>query len=165
MDKSFSAEAEIKLTEWMELYQVPLERMCCIWLKDRYLAQDALQETFLRAFRALPRFRGECSEKNWLMRIAVNVCRNMQRNGWMRRVDRSIDVQSLPLAAPSRNDSLYLAICHLSPRQKEAILLYYYQDMNLDEIAAIVNASPSTVSRRIKAAKEELQRQLKGECP
>ena len=55
-------------------YQVPLRRMCCIWLKDAARAEDAVQETFVKAWRAALSFRGECSEKTWLMRIAVHVC-------------------------------------------------------------------------------------------
>ena len=77
-------------------YQVPLRRMCCIWLKDAALAEDAVQETFVKAWRAALSFRGECSEKTWLMRIAVHVCWDMRRSWWFRHVDRSVRLEHLP---------------------------------------------------------------------
>ncbi|MEG2252621.1 MAG: sigma factor, partial [Clostridia bacterium] len=65
-------------------YQLPLLRMCCIYLHDKSLAEDAVQETFLKAFKAISTFRGECSEKTWLMRIAINTCHDIKRSGWFR---------------------------------------------------------------------------------
>lgn len=56
----------------VEEYQPMLIRMCYVYLRDAEQARDAVQETFLKAWRALPHFRHECSEKNWLIRIARN---------------------------------------------------------------------------------------------
>ena len=93
-------------------YQVPLRRMCCIWLKDAALAEDAVQETFVKAWRAALSFRGECSEKTWLMRIAVHVCWDMRRSWWFRNVDRSVRLEHLPEPAvpfEERDDTLVRA--------------------------------------------------------
>ena len=159
-------QAEEAITRLVETYQVPLRRMCCLWLRDGALAEDAAQETFLRAYRALPAFRGECSEKTWLMRIAVNVCRNMSRGGWYRHVDRSVEISRLPEAAvpfEERDDSLVRAICRLPAKQREAVLLYFYQDMRMSEIAEALNIAVSSVSRRLEAAKRTLRAQLERE--
>ena len=89
-------EMEERFAELVGLYQTPLRRMCCVWLRDASVAEDAVQEMFLRAYRALPAFRGECSGKTWLYRIAVNVCRNMKRSWWWRHVDRAVEISNLP---------------------------------------------------------------------
>ena len=139
----------------VELYQTPLRRMCCIWLRDASLAEDAVQEAFLRAYRALPSFRNECSEKTWLFRIAVNVCRNLKRSRWFRFVDRSVEIERLPEASvpfTPEDDALLQAVTLLPLRQREAILLYYYQNMTMTEIAHALNTTPSTVSRRLCCA-------------
>ena len=60
-------------------YQQPLLRTCFLYLRDRTLAEDAVQETFLKAYRSLASFRGECSEKTWLMKIAMNTCCDLRR--------------------------------------------------------------------------------------
>jgi len=72
---------EDRLRRLMDAYELPIRRMCCIYLRDDHLAADAVQETFLKAYLALEKFRGESSEKTWLMRIAVNVCHSMRRTG------------------------------------------------------------------------------------
>ena len=57
-------------------------RHCLHMLSRPEEAEDAAQETFLKAYRALDSFRGECDEKTWLMRIAINTCRDMRRSRW-----------------------------------------------------------------------------------
>ena len=159
-------EMEERFAELVGLYQTPLRRMCCVWLRDASVAEDAVQETFLRAYRALPAFRGKCSGRTWLYRIAVNVCRNMKRSWWWRHVDRAVEISNLPetsVPAAVEDDSLLQAVCALPLRQREVILLYYYQDMNMTEIAKTLDTSVSTVSRRLDAARKTLLRQLEGE--
>ncbi len=158
-------QTQARLTRMVEAYQVPLLRMCCIWLRDSQMAQDAVQDTFLKAYEALPRFRGECQEKTWLMRIAVNVCRDMRKAAWFRMVDRRVTPDMLPEPSADyepADDTLLRAVWKLSARQREAVLLYYYQDMKLEEIAKVLSVAPSTVSRRIAAATQALRKELKG---
>ena len=69
---------ELWLENAMAQYEAPLLRLCCALLGDAALAEDAVQDTFIRAWRALPHFRGDSSEKTWLTHIAVNVCRKKQ---------------------------------------------------------------------------------------
>ena len=160
------AGAEQRLTRLVEAYQLPLKRMCCIWLGDASLAEDAVQETFLRAYRALPDFRGECSEKTWLCRIAVNVCRNLRRSAWFRHVDRRVDIDALPEASvpfTARDDTLARAIAALPPKQREVVVLYYYQDLRMPEISEALHIAVSSVSRRLEAAKRQLREQLERE--
>lgn len=92
-DQSLAANHEALLTHMVETYEVSLFRTCYMYLRDKESAEDAVQETFLKAYRALHTFRGDCSEKTWLMRIAVNVCRDMGRSRWIEGtygVDRSM---------------------------------------------------------------------------
>ena len=144
-------------------YQVPLRRMCCIWLKDAALAEDAVQETFVKAWRAALSFRGECSEKTWLMRIAVHVCWDMRRSWWFRHVDRSVRLEHLPEPAvpfEERDDTLVRAVCALPAQQREAVLLYYYQDMSLRTCANVLGISAPTATRRLQQAQKKLRIQL-----
>ena len=71
---------EEELLRLMAQYKNDLMRMALAFLKDEALAEDAVQETFFKAYHALPAFRGDSSEKTWLMRIAINVCRNIRRD-------------------------------------------------------------------------------------
>lgn len=87
---------ELWLENAMAQYEAPLLRLCCALLGDAALAEDAVQDTFIRAWRALPHFRGDSSEKTWLTHIAVNVCRDLQRKGWFRHEDRRVSLDTLP---------------------------------------------------------------------
>ena len=157
---------EERIPRLVNTYQLSLRRMCCIWLRDASLDEDAVQEAFIKAYKALPDFRGECSERTWLMRITLNVCRNMKRGGWFRHVDRGVDIDHLPEAsAPfaERDDTIIQAIAALPLKYRELLLLYYFQDMKLGEISETLNISVSTVSRRLEAARQQLRRQLERE--
>lgn len=153
------------LEELIEQYQVPLLRLCYIRLQDRALAEDAVQETFLKAFRAFSRFRGECSLKTWLTRIAVNTCRDFQRSAWFRHTDRRITPEMLPVgsAQPDPEDfDLTVAVMNLPLKLRETVLLYYYQDMSTEEIAETLGIAQPTVSNRLRKAREKLRKTLEG---
>ena len=137
-----------RFAQMVERYQTSLLRTCCLWLGDAALAEDAVQETFLKAYRALPRFRGESSEKTWLMRIAVNTCRDLRRSAWFRHTDRRVTPDMLPEAAAPPDpeaSSLLTDVMDLPVKQREVILLYYYQGMDVREVARR-SASPSPLS-------------------
>lgn len=152
------------LSRMVAQYEVVLLRTCYMYLRDRGLAEDATQETFLKAYKSLDTFRGESSEKTWLMRIAMNTCRDMKRNAWFRYMDRSVEIERLPQSARADEfaeaDHLAQAIFKLSDRHKEVILLYFYQDMTMREIASVLNISVSTVGKRIKTACHKLKKLL-----
>ncbi len=146
-------------------YQTPLLRLCFIQLQDRALAEDAVQETFLKAYKSFAQFRGECSEKTWLTRIAVNTCRDFQRGGWFRHTDRRVTPEMLPIGEvqPETEDlDLSLAVMKLPRKLREAILLYYYQDMSTEEIAEALGIAQSSVSSRLQRSREKLRKLLEG---
>ena len=134
-------------------YQTPLLRLCYVQLQDQALAEDAVQETFLKAYKGFASFRGDSSEKTWLTRIAVNTCRDFQRGGWFKHTDRRVTPDMLPLS---------LAVMKLPRKMREAILLYYYQDMSTEEIAETLGIAQSSVSNRLRRGREKLRKLLEG---
>ena len=66
---------EQKIEHMVTLYQLPLLRLCIMYLHDEEQAKDAVQETFIKAYRNLDSFRADSSEKTWLTRIAINQLR------------------------------------------------------------------------------------------
>lgn len=77
-----------RLSYMVERYQTTILKVCYAYLCNLEDAKDAVQETFLKAYSNLDSFRGECSEKSWLIRIARNTCLDMRRSAWYRRVDQ-----------------------------------------------------------------------------
>ncbi len=158
-------EREREFERLVSRYQQTLLRMCYLHLRDRTLAEDAVQETFIKVYRSMDSFRGECSEKTWIMKIAMRTCGDFNRSGWFRFVERGITPDMLPEASvpfEPREEGLVTAVMTLPPRLREVILLYYYQEMNTVEIAEALGISQSSVSGRLKRAREKLREILKG---
>ena len=138
-------------------------------------ARDVCQETFLRAFRALPGFRGQAKFSSWLYRIALNLCRD-----WIRRERRAqvvqppenVDLVELASALePSetvedlvtRKDlarAVERAMANLSEEQRTAIVLKEYHGLTFQEIADLVGCPLSTVKTRLYQGLTVLRREL-----
>ena len=146
-------------------HQTSLLRLCYVQLQDQALAEDAEQEKFLKSYKGFDSYRGDSSEKTWLTRIAVNTCRDFQRGGWFKHTDRRVTPDMLPVGTvqPDTEDlDLSLAVMKLPRKMREAILLYYYQDMSTEEIAETLGIAQSSVSNRLRRGREKLRKLLEG---
>ena len=160
-DSGRNEAIERLVKEW----QLPLLRLCYIQLHDKTLAEDAVQETFIKAFHGWAQFRRQSSEKTWLTTIAVNTCKDLQRSAWFRHTDRRVTPEMLPeaIVQPTQtNMDLTLAVMNLPKKYREAIMLYYYQDMEVREIGTVLGIAQSSVSNRLKKAREMLRKGLEG---
>ena len=147
---------EDAMTQW----EVPLLRTCYLLLRDSALAEDAVQETFLKAWRAYGAYRQEASEKTWLMRIAVNTCRDMTRSRWFCRVDRTVNMDDLPepsVAFTEPDDTLARAVLSLPDNLRQVITLRYYQGMSVQEVADVLRVHRRTVHYRLDKAERILR--------
>lgn len=152
---------EEDMTRLMDSYSGMLLGVCTILLSDWSLAQDVVQETFLRAWKRKD-FQRE-SEKAWLMRVAVNLCHDYHRSRWYRHMDRCTTPEELPLSAPAAFDSDILQLVRQLPlREKEVIVLHFWNGLSVEEIAAMTGASRSAVYRRLEKAKKHLRLEWEG---
>lgn len=127
-------------------------------------AEDALQETLVRAFRSVAGFRGDCSFKSWLYRLATNEALRLIAG---RRTDMATadaaDTQAAQLAADAYVDytdleavRLQQAILALPEKQRVAFNLRYYDELSYDDIAAVMQSSPATAKANYHYAKERI---------
>lgn len=147
-------------------------------------ARDLTQETFLRAFQSISRFRGDSNLKTWIYRIAVNQARNRWR--WWRRRKREVTVSldatderhEQPLAATLRNEDavdpeqetlakeregqLRTALLGLRQSYREAVILRDVEGFSYEEVADTLQISLGTVKSRISRGRLELRRMLEG---
>jgi RNA polymerase sigma-70 factor (ECF subfamily) len=138
-------------------------------------ARDVCQDTFLRAYRALPGFKGQAKFSSWLYRIALNLCRD-----WIRRQRRAPvsqmpdDIDATELAAETEPTEsiedlvarrelsaiVEQAMAGLSEEQRTAIILKEYHGMTFQEIADLQGCPLSTVKTRLYQGLSQLRRQL-----
>lgn len=157
-------EARNEIDRLMRQHGSQLLRLCAMLLEDASLAQDALQDTFLRAYRSWGSWRGEASEKTWLTAIAVNTCRDYRRSAWVRRMAREKDVADLPLPDDRftfPDNTVITEVMHLPDKLREVVLLRYYQNMRQKEIAAALHLSDRAVRQRLQKANAILRERLK----
>ena len=155
--------------KWLEnamtCYEQSLIRLCCAYLGDIALAEDAVQETFLKAWKQFDSYRGEAAEKTWLTRIAINTCKDVRRSAYFRHVDRAAALDDLPEGSgpfTPQDDSLLQAVRALKPRQREAALLCWYWELSADEAAKALGISRSAVFERLSKARKALQKEMEG---
>lgn len=138
---------------------------------DRDDADDVAQETFIRAFRALHRFKGDGSLKTWLYRITVNTCISFRRK-WKKFV-RLEDVlesvedvrSSLPTPDRDLEDADFLErfqamLSKLPPKQRETFYLRYVEGLSYEEISAILGISVSGLKANYHHAVRKLAEML-----
>lgn len=155
-----------EIARMVKEHQLALLRLCFVYLHDKDQAQDAVQETFLKAYHSLQTFRHDANEKTWLSRIAINCCRDMSRSSWFKHVDRSVTLDMLPepVVQPTYDDNaLTLEIMKLPQRLREVILLYYFENMTTPEIAEALQITQQAVSSRLVHARVKLRKALKQE--
>ena len=152
-------------------YYAYIRRLALSILDDPHEAEDAAQETFIAAERALSTFRGEAQVKTWLSAIAVNTCRGRLRKRKMRLVLqttlqalhlRSSRVATIEEKALQResNRQLWLAVDKLDDKHRLPVLLRYVHDMSVPEIAVALGVNEGTVHSRLHYARYELQARL-----
>ncbi len=133
-------------------------------------AEDAVQEAFLKVYRAVDRFKGEAAFSTWVFRILVNTCHDIRRRGRRRGVEvhdsESEDVLSA-LPEPGTSDhplrlSLEQSLRKLDPRSRIVFLLYEVEGFKHREIAEVLNIPEGTSKNILFHAKRELQALLSG---
>ncbi|ADU29480.1 RNA polymerase sigma factor [Evansella cellulosilytica] len=141
-------------------------------LGDYHLAYDMTQEVFIKMMKSIHRYKQEGDFKHWLLKIAVNHCRDYFRSRTYKQKGEESE-----LVAPVRDEKgnvwdllskkldsekVKAAMEHLPDYQKEAIILKFYQDLKIREIASITNSKEATVKSRLKQGLNKLKIMLKG---
>jgi RNA polymerase sigma-70 factor (ECF subfamily) len=138
-------------------------RMCFLYLKDYHLAEDAAQETFIKAVRNYDSFEQKSSEKTWLIKIAVNCCKNIMRSRWFRFDFLNIDEYPNVIESNCEinnvilKDTVSKAIMKLNVLDREIIILHYYQELALKEISSMIGKSENAVNQRLFRARKKLK--------
>ena len=156
-------ERSQRTTELMARYGTDIKRFCLLQLRDTSQAEDAAQDVFIKAWRALNTFRGDSSEKTWLLHIAANTCRDYQRTGWFRFMDRRVTPEDMErgTAFEFPDDSLSKAITELPTLLRQAVTLRYFEELSIREMTQVLDVSEATAKRRIRKANVLLRQSLK----
>ncbi|MBI3099721.1 MAG: sigma-70 family RNA polymerase sigma factor [Planctomycetes bacterium] len=161
-------------------YLDPIHAFARRWLGDPHEAEDATQETFLRAMRALREFRGEASFRTWLFRIATRACLDRRRDPAARQTplplegvpEPAADARHGPRSARATRDPdpglpprMAAALAELPERQRLVLTLSVFHEMKPVEIAGVVESSVEAVRMNLSHARRRMRERLKKQGP
>lgn len=124
-------------------------------------AEDAVQEVFLRLYIRKELFESEEHLRHWLIRVTVNVCRDVLKNPWRKR---RVPLSSIPEPMFERQEQLelYQEVLSLPEKYRVVLVLFYYEELSTKDIAEILNLRQSAVTTRLSRARGLLKQRLKG---
>ncbi|KEK22009.1 RNA polymerase sigma factor [Bacillus gaemokensis] len=143
-------------------HKVKLYRIAKAMLYDEADIEDAIQTTILKAYENIKKLKNEEFFQTWLIRILINYCNEMIRSH--KKVTRIEESNYHMVAFDHYEDiDLHNAIQSLNEELRAVTVLYYYEDMNQENIATLLEIQKGTVKSRLSRAREQLQKLLKME--
>ena len=136
----------------------PAYRLAAVMLNDRSAAEDAVQEAAIKAWRKVRQLREPAAVRPWFLAIVANECRMSRRTRWW-SVLKFGDVSSQPEETESFTD-LHRALLRLAPDERLPLVLHFYLDLPLDEVARAMHVSPAAAKSRIYRAAKKLRADL-----
>ena len=118
-------------------------------------AEDCFQNTFEKLFISAPEFKDADHLKAWLLRVAINECRTLQR-----RSARTVPLEtaeSIPVFMRDEPESFPAVLMRVKPKYREALYLYYCEEYKIDEVAEILKKNPNTVKTLLRRGREQLK--------
>ncbi|MEN6299902.1 MAG: RNA polymerase sigma factor [Anaerolineaceae bacterium] len=155
-------------THIVEAYQKPVYNLCYRMLNNAEDAEDAAQETFLRAYRSINQFDHSRQFSTWLLSIAAHYCIDQIRKNRMTIISLEDQPnQEIPdklpgpestLSKREEQDRMRLLLEKLNPTDRAAVIMYYWYNYSYDEIAQSLSLSESAVKSRLHRARKEMAR-------
>ena len=148
-------------------WQGPLINLAFRFCRNRHLAEDLAQDAFLLVFRKLSNFHGDSAFSTWLFAVAVNLFRSALRRRHI-HVDPIDDLAELAgvrhphleLAQQERAELVRRAVAALPSRYRDAVVVFYFLEMNLSETAKVLRIREGTVKALLHRGRELLRRKL-----
>lgn len=138
-------------------------RTALSYCKNTYDAEEVVQNTFAKFLQTDTTFQDETHIRKWLVRVAVNECKNMWKSFWRKNVSSIDDLNFEPEYKEKESKKLLDEVFKLPPKYRIVIHLYYYEGYSVKEIASLLNISISNVQIRLMRARNKLKNQIEEE--
>lgn len=152
-------EYKISATEAFKTHSDMVYRLAVARVKNKYDADDILQEVFLRFIKCKDKIENEEHLKALLIRITINCSKSLLTSSWFKRTE----ALSENLSVTDEFSDTLDAVLRLPQKYRTVIHMHYYMGYSVDEIADILKSKPSTVKSRLHRARQKLKIDLEGE--
>ncbi len=159
---TYQEEKKQYLLDFIREYQDHLYRLAYCYTKNPEDAMDLTQDAVIKAITKIDTLRERDNIKNWVYRILVNECLMfLRKNKRLLYLEDSIgEIEDERQKIGEDRIDLLRALEHLNPKQRTVIMLHYFEDMKLDEIAAVTETNLSTVKSRLYKGLELMKKWL-----
>jgi len=148
-------------------WQNPLVNLAFRFCRDRQRSEEMAQDAFMQIFRNLEKFRGEAAFSTWIFSVSLNVYRSALRRKSLpvKSIDDLMDLAAgqipyLQIEQQERDELIRQAVALLPKRYRDAIIVFYFREMNLTETAAILRVSEGTAKAWLHRGREMLRNKL-----
>jgi RNA polymerase sigma-70 factor (ECF subfamily) len=156
MDKFYGTENYIQYI--IEKYTDTILRTSYSYMKNLSESEDITQETFIKLLEKKPSFESTEQEKAWLIRVAINLCKDRLKSSWFRR---TAPLEGDFTEATKEDKDIISAVLELPLKYRTVVLLFYYEDYSISQISHVLNIRESTVGSQLSRARKLLKNKLK----
>lgn len=135
-------------------------RVSLSYCKNKSDAEDIVQNTFLKLLKTDTKFVDDEHIRKWLVKVAVNECKNISKSFWYRNITSFDELDKEPEYTQSDEKELFEEVMKLPKKYSVVLHLYYYEGYNVKEIAQTLEISESNVQTRLMRARNKLQENL-----
>lgn len=159
MDQGLDVADADSFSRLIEPLLDPAYKLAAVMLNDRGAAEDAVQEAAVKAWRKIGQLRGDAASlRPWFLAIVANECRMLRRTRWW-SVLKFGELRSGQEVGESQTD-LHRALLRMSPEERLPLILHFYLDLPLEEVARTLRVSPAAARSRIYRAAKRLRADL-----
>lgn len=155
--------SENEVNRAVEKYADLLQRICFYHLKNRADTEDVFQIVFMKYMLYETPFQDEEHEKAWLIRVAVNACKDLLKSFFRRSVVSMDQLTDIPAETPESHREVLEAVLSLPEKYKDAIYLHYYEGYSAAEIGRIVGKKENTIYSLLSRGRGMLKEKLGGD--
>ena len=148
-----TSEYSVILGEIYDRQVDTIYRVCRMYMKNHQDTADMVHNTFLALLKKQKTFESEEYEKSWLIKVAVNMCKNELKH-WRRKAE---DISELEITAEDKRDEVMPLVLQLPDELKVPLYLHYYEGYRSEEIGEMLGISASAVRTRLQKARERLK--------
>ena len=147
----------------VNLYLDMVYRVALNGCKNTYDADDVVQDTFMKLLKCRKTFDSDEHIRNWLIRVTINECKRFWISPWKTRIVPWDENVEEPVVWEPEQSVLYDKVMELTPKYRETVYLYYFEDFSVKEIADILKISETAVQTRLQRARQKLKKVLGGD--
>ncbi len=148
-------------TNIVDKYANDVYRVALSYCKSSYDADDILQNTFLKLLKTDTIFKDEQHLRYWLLRVAINECKNLLSSFWRRKIGSLELLEVEPVFSMPEENELFEAVMQLPRKYRLVVHLYYYEGYTTVEIGQLLHMKEATVRTHLVRARKHLRQDLK----